>query len=121
MLVDCSVIATSSGVVPGYSRFGQWNITSDAPASSSSLLVIGDVHVACIRPFGQRRQGASPSCALAAPLPSPEAAPPLWQMQSCLRSVKMFTLLRCDTCHVMRTACDCYCSSRNAGWLGSGV
>src|SRR5919199_478029 len=58
--VDCSVIATSSGEVPGYSRFGQWNTTSDAPASRSSLLVTGDVPVAWMIPFGQSRHGASP-------------------------------------------------------------
>ena len=99
-------MATSSGLVPGTSRFGQWNITSDAPASSRSLLVSGDVHVPWMMPFGQSRQGASPSSALVAPAPSADPAPPLAQMQSFLMSVKMLTLLRCETCHVTRTACD---------------
>jgi hypothetical protein len=110
--VDCSVIATSSSLVPGFSRPGQWNITIDAPASSSSLLVRGDVQVAWTMPFGHRRHQASPSCALVAPLPSPEAAPPDSQMQSCLISVNMLSLFRSDTCQVMRAACDSYLSSR---------
>ncbi len=72
-------------------------------------------------PFGQSRHGASPSSALVAPAPSADPAPPLAQMQSFLMSVKMLTLFRCDTCHVTRTACDWYRSSRNAGRVGSGV
>src|SRR5581483_4088864 len=101
-----------SSFVPGASWPGQWNMTIDAPASSSSLLVRGDVHVPWMSPFGHSSHHASPSCALVAPLPSPDAAPPLWQMQSCLMSVKMFSLFLSETCQVMRTACDWYFSSR---------
>ena len=85
------------------------------------MLVNGDVHVAWMRPFGQSRHGASPSSALLAPAPSADPAPPLAQMQSFLMSVKMFSLFRCYTCHVTRTAWDWYFSSRNAGRDGSGV
>src|SRR5688572_4943246 len=96
-------------------------MTIEAPASSSSLFVRGEVQVAWTAPFGHRRHHASPSCALVAPLPRPEAAPPDSQMQSCLMSVNMLSLFFSDTCQVTRAACDSYFSSRNAGREVSGV
>src|SRR5437773_5364170 len=102
----------SVGFVFGSTGTGYVVFMIDAPASSNSLFVLGELHVTCASPCGQKRNPISASGETKSPRPRRAID---WI------SINPLILFLADACHVNRPAADRRCSSRYAGRSRSGV
>jgi hypothetical protein len=75
------VIEIVFSVTPGSGMLVQMKILAETPASSSSRLVAGKLHVACGTLFGKYFLKCAASGAVGVPLPALPVSSPRWQSQ----------------------------------------